>query len=229
MNFNRIKNLLQPADSKIELLVMDGLGGLPKGLGHGTELETAKTPNLDDLTKQSLCGLHQPVGPAVTPGSGPPHLALFGYDPLEYEVGRGVLAALGIGFDLKSGDVAARGNFFTLDETGRVRDRRAGRISTDKNEVLCEKLRHVEVDGVRLFIQTVKEYRFLLVLRGEGLNGEIEGTVPVIFHSAYCRPDHVEHFGERACTTGGLGPRFPAKDLMPLALANAGRLWKFGA
>jgi 2,3-bisphosphoglycerate-independent phosphoglycerate mutase len=326
---------------------------------------------------------------------------LFGYDPLEYEVGRGVLSALGIGFDLKSGDVAARGNFCTVDDTGRVTDRRAGRISTDKNEGLCEKLRHVKVDGVRLFIETVKEYRFLLVLRGEKLNGEIEDTdpqkvgaqplkpqarlpearqtaelvhrfveaarerlagerpanmvllrgfsqkprwpqmeeafglraaaiagypmyrgvgkligmqvletgeslaeemetlekrwadfdffylhvkkidsagedggfdrkvsliedvdrhlprllelkpdvlivtgdhstpsvlrshswhpVPVLLHSAYCRPDHVEHFGERACMTGGLGPRFQAKDLMPLALANAGRLRKFGA
>ena len=110
-------------------------------------METAKTPNLDDLARQSLCGLHQPVGTAVTPGSGPAHLALFGYDPLEYEVGRGVLSVLGIGFDLKPGDVAARGNFCTIDETGRVRDRRAGRISTDKNEVLCEKLRQVKVDN----------------------------------------------------------------------------------
>ena len=401
MNFNRIKNLLQPADTKIVLLVMDGLGGLPKGLGYGTELETAKTPNLDDLARQSLCGLHQPVGTAVTPGSGPAHLALFGYDPLEYEVGRGVLSALGVGFDLKAGDVAARGNFCTVDEAGRVTDRRAGRIATEKNEALCETLRQIELTGVRLFVETVKEYRFLMVLRGEDLKGEIEDTdpqetgvqplkpqarspeaqqtadlvhrfveaarenladerpanmvllrgfsqkprwpqmgdvfglraaaiagypmyrgvgkligmqvletgeslseeldtlekrwpdfdffyahvkkidsagedgdfdhkvslieevdrhlprllelkpdvlivtgdhstpsvlrshswhpVPVIFHSAYCRPDHVEHFGEHACTTGGLGPRFPAKDLMLLALANAGRLRKFGA
>ena len=166
---------------------------------------------------------------AVTPGSGPAHLALFGYDPLEYEVGRGVLSALGIGFDLKSSDVAARGNFCTVDDSGRVSDRRAGRISTEDNEKLCQKLRQIKLDGVRLFVETVKEYRFLLVLRGEGLNGEIEDTVPVLFHSVYCRLDHVDHFGERACMTGGLGPRFPANDLMPLALANAGRLRKFGA
>jgi 2,3-bisphosphoglycerate-independent phosphoglycerate mutase len=401
MDFKLIKRLVQPADTKIVLLVMDGLGGLPRGLGNVTELETARTPNLDDLATQSLCGLQQPVAPAVTPGSGPAHLALFGYDPIEYQVGRGVLSALGIGFDLDPADVAARGNFCTVDPEGRVSDRRAGRIDTHKNRRLCEALSGIELGGVRLFIETVKEYRFMLVLRGGGLGGNIEDTdpqaigkpplpakartpeaertaelvrrfvsaasdrlareepanmvllrgfsqrpqwplmqdvfglraaaiagypmyrgvgrlvgmealdtgetlsgeirtleehwddfdffylhvkkidsagedgdfdrkvalieevdgivphllelapdvlivtgdhstpstleshswhpVPVIFHSRFCRPDPVSRFGESACIGGGLGPRFPAKDLMPLALANAGRLKKFGA
>jgi 2,3-bisphosphoglycerate-independent phosphoglycerate mutase len=401
MDTSTIKGLLQPADTKIVLLVMDGLGGLPRGLGHGTELETARTPNLDDLAKNSICGLHQPVGSGVTPGSGPAHLALFGYDPLTYQVGRGVLAALGINFDLKPGDVAARGNFCTVDENGRVTDRRAGRIATDRNKELCAKLEQIELDDVKVFVETVKEYRFLLVLRGDGLNGQINDTdpqavgahplkaearapearktadrigafvsaakeklaneqpanmvlmrgfsqrpqwpqmheifglraaaiagypmyrgvgrligmevletggslpeelqtleqrwndfdffyvhvkkidsagedgdfdrkvalieevdkqlprvlelgpdvllvtgdhstpavleshswhpVPVMLHSRYCRPDPVERFGESDCLTGGLGPRLPATHLVPLALANARRLQKFGA
>jgi len=401
MDFELIKRLKQPAETKIVLLVMDGLGGLPGDTGRGTELEVAQTPHLDALAAKSVCGLHQPVGPGLTPGSGPAHLALFGYDPLHYEVGRGVLAALGIGFDLQSGDVAARGNFCTLDAQGRVSDRRAGRIPTETCAKLCDKLREIKVEGVRLFIEPVKEYRFLLVLRGEGLNGAIADTdpqqigaeplapeardrqarataekvdrfleaarevladehpanmvllrgfsqrpqwptmpevfglrpaavagypmyrgvsrligmtvletgatlpeeietlenawadhdffyvhvkkidsagedgdferkvaliadvdqhvprlldlqpdvlivtgdhstpsalqshswhpVPVLLHSRSCRPDQVDRFGERACMNGGLGPNFPARDLMALALANAGRLAKFGA
>jgi 2,3-bisphosphoglycerate-independent phosphoglycerate mutase len=133
MNFEHIQQLAQPAETKILLMVMDGLGGLPKGLGYGTALEEASTPNLNDIAAQSVCGLHQPAGPGITPGSGPAHLALFGYDPFHYQVGRGVLAALGIGFDLKDEDVAVRGNFCTVDENGRVVDRRAGRIETEKN------------------------------------------------------------------------------------------------
>jgi 2,3-bisphosphoglycerate-independent phosphoglycerate mutase len=401
MEFNMIKHLLQPADTKIVLLVMDGLGGLPRGLGSGTELETARTPNLDDLAKHSICGLQQPIQTGITPGSGPAHLALFGYDPIQYQVGRGVLSALGVNFDLRPGDVAARGNFCTVDEHGRVSDRRAGRIATRRNEELCKKLARIELAHVTVFIETVKEYRFLLVLRGDGLSGDINDTdpqavgtrplrpeartpdaqktaelidtfvnaardklqddhpanmvllrgfsqrpqwpqmsevfglraaaiagypmyrgvgrlvgmeildtgdslaeeletlekhwrefdffyvhvkkidsagedgdfdrkvalieevdkhlprvlemkpdvlvvtgdhstpatlkshswhpVPVILHSGFCRPDAVDHFGERECMTGGLGPRFPATHLVPLALANARRLKKFGA
>jgi 2,3-bisphosphoglycerate-independent phosphoglycerate mutase len=401
MNFEMIKPLLKPSDTKIVLLVMDGLGGLPRGLGRTTELEAARTPNLDDLAGEGICGLQQPVHPAVTPGSGPSHLALFGYDPTVYRVGRGVLSALGVDFDLEPEDVAARGNFCTIDAEGRVTDRRAGRISTKKNRALCETLAQIQLDGSRLFVETVKEYRFLLVLRGEGLGGEIGDTdpqktgvpplsiesrsddsertadlirrfttaardrlagedpanmillrgfgrlpqwpqmidvfglrgaaiagypmyrgvgrlvgmdiletgaslaaemqtlrrhwrdfdffylhvkaidsagedgdfdrkvglieavddalprllelapdvlivtgdhstpaelgrhswhtVPVILHSRHCRPDGVSRFGERDCLAGGLGPRYPAVDLLPLALANAGRLRKFGA
>jgi 2,3-bisphosphoglycerate-independent phosphoglycerate mutase len=364
-------------------------------------LEAAHTPNLDSLAARAVCGLQQPVGPGITPGSGPSHLGLFGYDPFKYEVGRGVLSALGVGFDLGFQDVAARGNFCSVDDHGRVTDRRAGRIATDKNRELCQLLRQIELPQVEFFVQPVKEYRFLLVLRGKGLSGDVSDTdplevgkqplapqagsqegeatarlvaqfveqareiladhdpanmlllrgfakrpswpameevyglraaaiaaypmyrgvaklvgmqvletgqeveeefatleehwndfdffylhvkridsagedgdferkvalieevdtlvprlldlkpdvmvvtgdhstpspmkyhswhpVPVLLWSERCRTDEVDRFGERACMRGGLGPRISAVDLMPLALANAGRLEKFGA
>ncbi|MFW6332833.1 MAG: 2,3-bisphosphoglycerate-independent phosphoglycerate mutase [Thermodesulfobacteriota bacterium] len=401
MDFNIVRKLVKPADSKVILLVMDGLGGLPTNAENFTELEKANTPNLDQLAREGVCGLHQPIGPGITPGSGPSHLALFGYDPIRYQVGRGVLAALGIQFDLQDGDVAARGNFCTVDSNGKVTDRRAGRIPTERNQELCKKLRKIEIPGVEIFIETVKEYRFLLVMRGENLSGELADTdpqstglkplppkpiaseaehtadlvkqfiekagevlsndapanmvlmrgfskkpdwptfpevfgvrsaaiaaypmyrgvsrlvgmdiletgekladeietlekhwkdydffyfhvkkidsagedgdfdrkvsliesvdasvprimklnpdvvlvtgdhstpsfmkyhswhpVPVLLWSKYCRNDPVNRFGERACMAGGLGPRIPATDLMPLMMANAGRLEKFGA
>jgi 2,3-bisphosphoglycerate-independent phosphoglycerate mutase len=401
MELDFIKQLIDPNDTKIVLLVMDGVGGLPMDAEGLTALEAAETPNLDKLAAQSICGLHQPVAAGITPGSGPGHLSLFGYDPLRYQVGRGVLSALGIGFDLTSRDVAARGNFCTLDDEGRVADRRAGRIPSEKNRELCELLRQIELPNVELFVETVKEYRLLLVLRGDGLSGQIADTdpqdvgeypldpkpltsdaeetaqlvqqfleqtreiladrhpanfvllrgfanrpdwpsmedafglraaaiaaypmyrgvaqltgmevletgteveeefdtleanwddfdfffvhikridsagedgdfdrkvalieeadamvprlldlgpdvilvtgdhstpakmkyhswhpVPAMLWAETCRPDGVARFGERACVTGGLGPRLPATDLMPLALAHAGRLEKFGA
>jgi 2,3-bisphosphoglycerate-independent phosphoglycerate mutase len=178
MELDFIQQLVKPAETKIVLLVMDGLGGLPMEAGGLTELEAANTPNLDALAARGVCGLQQPVGPGITPGSGPSHLALFGYDPIKYQVGRGVLAALGINFDLKPKDVAARGNFCTIDDEGRVADRRAGRISTEKNKELCKILREIELPGVEVFVETVKEYRLLLVLRGEGLSGDIPDTDP---------------------------------------------------
>jgi 2,3-bisphosphoglycerate-independent phosphoglycerate mutase len=401
MNFELMQRLQRPAESKIVLLVIDGLGGLPRGLGNATELESARTPYLDDLAKHSLCGLHQPVRTGVTPGSGPAHLALFGYDPVEYDIGRGVLEALGIGFDLSPTDVAARGNFCTLDDDGRVSDRRAGRLATQVNRKLCDLLSRIEIDEVQFRVETIKDYRFLLVLRGSDLRPEVGSSdpqtvdappapleplvpeaqatadllnrfvdaardrlaehdpanmillrgfsqlpqwptmqsvfglraaaiasypmyrgvgalvgmtvvesgstladqlhtlkrrwadfdlffvhvkktdsagedgdfdrkvalieqidkhipqllelrpdvlvvtgdhttpavlnghswhpVPVLVHAAHCRPDAADRFGEQACLNGGLGPRFPATDLMPLAMANAGRLAKFGA
>jgi 2,3-bisphosphoglycerate-independent phosphoglycerate mutase len=173
-----IKQVRKPADTKIVLLVMDGLGGLPVKTGGATELEAPSTPNLDDLASRGICGLHEPVGTAITPGSGPGHLALFGYDPLHYQVGRGVLTALGIGFDLDERDVAARGNFCTVDDEGQVSDRRAGRISTKNNRELCEKLRQIDLSDVELFVETVKEHRFLLVLRGEHLSDDVGDTDP---------------------------------------------------
>jgi 2,3-bisphosphoglycerate-independent phosphoglycerate mutase len=401
MKLEFIQNLIEPNDSKIVLLVMDGLGGLPLAPNGDTALEAARTSNLDRLAAESICGLHQPIGPGITPGSGPSHLALFGYDPIEYQVGRGVLSALGIDFDLAPDDVAARGNFCTLDDDGRVADRRAGRIPTEKNRELSALLRDIELPGVQLFVEPVKEYRFLLVLRGGDLSGDLADTdpqevgakpldpepqspeaektadlvrqflgrareilaghhpanmvltrgfsklpdwpsferayglraaaiagypmyrgvaklvgmevldtgsepeeewavleerwddhdffflhvkrtdsagedgdferkaalieevdallprlrrlepdvllvtgdhstpallkyhswhpVPVLLWSRHCRADRVDRFGERACMAGGLGPRIPAVDLMPLALANARRLEKFGA
>lgn len=401
MDLEFIGDLVDPNDTKIVLLVMDGLGGLPTTREDLTELEKADKPHLDSLAAKGICGLQQPVGPGITPGSGPGHLGLFGYDPLQYQVGRGVLSALGINFDLGPDDVAARGNFCTLDEHGRIADRRAGRISTEKNRQLIELLRQIELPGVEIYLRTVKEYRLLLVLRGEGLGGEVSDTdpqdvgeaplapkalapqaektahlvsqfldrareiladqhpanmvllrgfskrpdwpkmrdvfglnpaaiagypmyrgvskligmtvldtgsqleeefqvleanwdhydffflhvkridsagedgdferkvmlieevdryiprlmdlspdvliitgdhstpsimkahgfqpVPVIIWSNICRSDRVDRFGERACMNGGLGPHMPAKDLMPIALANALRLKKFGA
>ncbi|MCD4738867.1 MAG: 2,3-bisphosphoglycerate-independent phosphoglycerate mutase [Anaerolineae bacterium] len=402
MDLNLIQQQVKRNESKIVLLILDGIGGLPLEPGGLTALETAKTPNLDALATRSVCGLHEPVANGLTPGSGPAHLGVFGYDPLKYQVGRGVLAAGGINFDLQPGDVAARGNFCTVDENGVITDRRAGRISTEKGQELTKLLREkIELPGVELFVETVKEYRYLLVLRGEGLSGEIAATdpqqvgakpyparalepaaektaglvrqfveragevlvaqspanmltlrgfsqlpiwptmeeafglraigiamypmyrgvaklvgmdvppashsveeeldvleenwnnydyfffhvkrtdsagedgdfdlkvsiiekvdrllprilalqpdvlivtgdhstpakmkshswhpVPLLVWSERCRPDLVETFGERACITGGLGPRLPAADIMPLALANALRLNKFGA
>jgi 2,3-bisphosphoglycerate-independent phosphoglycerate mutase len=173
-----IQALHEQADSRIVLLVMDGLGGMPEKLGGPTELEAAHTPNLDGLVHRSICGLHEPVGTGITPGSGPGHLALFGYAPTEFEVGRGVLSALGSDFDLTERDVAARGNFCTIDEAGEVTDRRAGRISTDKSRALCELLREIELPGVELFVEPVKEHRFLLVLRGDDLGEEVADTDP---------------------------------------------------
>jgi 2,3-bisphosphoglycerate-independent phosphoglycerate mutase len=118
MDFNVIQPLLKPADTRILLLVMDGLGGLPRESNGLTELETARTPHLDSIAAEGVCGLHVPVCHGITPGSGPAHLALFGYDPLRYQAARGTLAALGINFDLQPQDVAARGNFCTIDENG---------------------------------------------------------------------------------------------------------------
>lgn len=178
MNKNILIDLYQPQNTKIVLFVLDGLGGIQKKPGGLTELEAAQTPNLNKLAAEGMCGLHQPIGPGITPGSGPAHLALFGYDPLKYQVGRGVLSALGIDFDLKKIDVAARGNFCTIDEKRRVKDRRAGRITTEKNKKLCEILREIELPEVEIFIETVKEHRFLFVLRGKDLSGKVTDTDP---------------------------------------------------
>ncbi len=174
-----IRGLVIDAETKILLVVMDGLGGLPLTPGGPTELEAAHTPNLDALAAGSICGMSTPIAPGITPGSGPGHLALFGYDPLRYEIGRGVLEALGIGFDLQPQDVAARGNFCSLDpESGVITDRRAGRIPTAIGARLCEKLRAIQLPGVETFVEPVKEYRFALVLRGEGLEDGLTETDP---------------------------------------------------
>src|ERR671923_1533178 len=133
-----IRELREPNDSKIVLLVADGLGGLPLEPGGKTELESARTPNLDSLAREGVCGLSIPVLPGVTPGSGPGHLGLFGYDPLEYRIGRGILEALGINFAVGPRDVAIRGNFCTLDDQGRITDRRAGRPTNERCQAMVE-------------------------------------------------------------------------------------------
>jgi 2,3-bisphosphoglycerate-independent phosphoglycerate mutase len=173
-----IRGLLTAADTKIVLLVLDGLGGLPVEPGGPTELEAARTPNLDRLAAEGIVGLHQPVGAGITPGSGPGHIGLFGYDAIRYQIGRGVLEALGIGFELRPEDLAARGNFCTVDSDGKVTDRRAGRISTERCTELCEELREIEIPGVEMFVEPVKEHRFLFVLRGEGLEEGVTDTDP---------------------------------------------------
>jgi 2,3-bisphosphoglycerate-independent phosphoglycerate mutase len=172
------RKLHKQTDSKIVLLVADGLGGLPIEKGGGTELETAKTPNLDALAKDGTLGLSTPVLPGISPGSGPGHLGLFGYDPLEYQIGRGVLEALGIDFELTPDDVAIRGNFCSIDADGNITDRRAGRVKSEIATKLCEKLDQIEIPGVEVFVRHVKEYRLVIVFRGEGLGGSVNDTDP---------------------------------------------------
>jgi len=176
---NLISSLAKDNDKRICLLVMDGVGDCDND-GKGTALQIAQTPNLDALAERSALGLSLPVELAVTPGSGPGHLGLFGYDPLVYQVGRGVLSALGIEFELTPRDVAARLNFCTLDSAGNVTDRRAGRISDDENKRVLDKIRSslTPPAGVEVFLETVAEHRALLVLRGDGLDDDIGETDP---------------------------------------------------
>jgi 2,3-bisphosphoglycerate-independent phosphoglycerate mutase len=175
-----LREVIAPNQSKIVLMVLDGLGGLPHPETRRTELETADIPHLDRLAAESACGLTIPVAPGVTPGSGPGHLALFGYDPVRYNIGRGVLEAVGIEFPLEPSDVAARGNFCTVDESGVITDRRAGRIPTERCAELCARLREIELPGAVALIEPVREHRFVLVLRGEGLSDDLAplGTDP---------------------------------------------------
>ncbi len=164
--------------SKIVMLVADGLGGLPMTPGGKTELETAKTPNLDALATRGVQGLSIPVKPGIAPGSGPGHLGLFGFDPLRYQIGRGALEATGIGFQMKPGDVAIRCNFCTIDSSGKITDRRAGRISSEESAPLAISLRQIKIPGVEIFVEPVKEHRFVVVFRGEGLAGNVKDTDP---------------------------------------------------
>ena len=172
--------LAQPG-GRIVLLVMDGLGGLPSPDHGGTELECAATPNMDRLAAEGMTGLSIPVRVGVEPGSGPAHLALFGVDPVRHEIGRGVLEALGIDFPLGPRDVAARGNFATAAPDGTILDRRAGRIPTSECErcvALLQEATQDSLPGIEVFVRPVKDYRFVLVLRGEGLGGELTETDP---------------------------------------------------
>jgi 2,3-bisphosphoglycerate-independent phosphoglycerate mutase len=172
------RELFVKNDSKIVLLVADGLGGLPLTPDGQTELETAKTPNLDGLAKIGVQGGSIPVFTGISPGSGPGHLGLFGYDPIQYKIGRGALEATGIGFAMQPGDVAARGNFCTLDAAGKISDRRAGRIPSEESAPLAIKLREVKIPGYETFVEPVKEHRFVVVFRGPGLSGNVKDTDP---------------------------------------------------
>jgi 2,3-bisphosphoglycerate-independent phosphoglycerate mutase len=173
-----VSDLKTTNKSKIVMLVADGLGGLPIEPGGPTELEAAKTPNLDALAKHSVQGSMYPIAPGITPGSGPGHLSLFGYDPVKHLIGRGALEATGVGFKLGPKDVAIRCNFCTLDANGNISDRRAGRIPSEESAPLAIKLRKVQIDGVQIFVEPVKEHRFVVVFRGEGLGGKVADTDP---------------------------------------------------
>lgn len=208
MEEDLIKSLAAATQSKIVLVVFDGLGGLAKTPGEGTELETARTPNLDALAAQSVCGLADPISMGVTPGSGPAHLGLFGYDPLKYEIGRGILSALGVDFDLKASDVAARINFAQIDAEGNVIDRRAGRIPTEKNQQLCEHLSQIQIEGVEIFLRPEKEHRAAVIFRGEGLSGHLSDTDP---QKLGVPPKPVKPLGEEARRTADIVSQFVSR------------------
>src|SRR5215467_11565139 len=164
-----LRELRENNASKIVLLVADGLGGLPLEPNGRTELESARTPNLDSLAREGVCGLSTPVLPGITPGSGPGHLGLFGYDPLQYRIGRGILEALGINFEVGPRDVAVRGNFCTVDSGGLITDRRAGRPTTEKCVAACRLMQGITIPGVEVFVEPVREHRFVVVFRGDNL------------------------------------------------------------
>ncbi|MST95323.1 MAG: 2,3-bisphosphoglycerate-independent phosphoglycerate mutase [Pedosphaera sp.] len=183
MNLDALySKLLVKTNAKLALIVLDGLGDIAtRDQNEMTPLEAAATPNLDALVAEGVAqGRMTPVAPGITPGSGPGHLALFGYDPLEFEVGRGVIEALGLGLELRSGDVAARANFCTLNAKGLVTDRRAGRIATEVCERLCALLakKVKKIGDTEVIIKAGKEHRFVVIFRGKGLEGPLTDTDP---------------------------------------------------
>ena len=180
IDFPHINEICQSTPSKVLMLVVDGLGGAPHPESRLSELEAARTPNLDRLAYRSACGLTTPVLPGITPGSGPGHLSLFGYDPEKYLIGRGVLEALGIDVAMREGDVAARGNFCTLDGAGNLVDRRAGRIPSEESIPLCLQLDQIEVPGLEVRILPVQDYRFVALFRGQGLSERVTETDPQV-------------------------------------------------
>jgi 2,3-bisphosphoglycerate-independent phosphoglycerate mutase len=225
MDLKFLQELITPAHTKIVMIVMDGLGGLPLEPGGKTELETSLTPNLDALAKLSALGLSEPVGPGITVESGPGHLGLFGYDPLEYRIGRGVLEAVGVGFDLGPDDIAMRGNYCSVDSTGVVIDRRAGRIPNDVSKELS-KLLATKIGDVEILVETVKEHRLAIVMRGPGLCADVTGSDPLKngYPSLAIRPLTPEaektasviiQFVEYACQViGAYSPKPPANMLL---------------
>ncbi len=178
INLELIREISRSSPTKIVLIVLDGLGGLPDALTGRTELETANTPNLNSLAVKGICGLIDIVGRGITPGSAPGHLALFGYDPFRFIIGRGVLEAVGIDFSLEVGDVAARGNFCTIDKAGLVTDRRAGRISNDECIELCRLLDGLVMDDIQVLVCPVREHRFVVIFREEGLDAAVTDSDP---------------------------------------------------
>lgn len=238
IDFPYLKDIVQTTESKILMVVADGLGGLPGGDTRQSELETASLPNINRLAQESACGLSTPVALGITPGSGPGHLALFGYDPLVHMIGRGALEAIGIGVELKPGDLAARGNFATTDAAGDLVDRRAGRISTEKAAPIAERLNKIEIPNLEVTVEHVLDYRFVLRLRGEKLSEDISETDPQI---TGVPPLKVEGFNKEALNTAKAINAFVssafneiknepvANSLLLRGWANAPSLPNFGA
>ena len=178
LSLEDLKALAHPADTKIVLFVLDGLGGLARKGESQTELEAARTPNLDRLAGEGNLGLADPVAPGITPGSGPGHLGLFGYDPLQYRIGRGVLEAVGIDLEMTQRDLAARGNFCSVDAQGLITDRRAGRIPTEVCARLTLLLEKIGIPGLEVIVRPVREHRFVVLFRGDGLEEGLSETDP---------------------------------------------------
>ena len=178
VSLDDLKSLAIPAQTRIVLLVLDGVGGLPRAGDSKTELEVAHTPNLDRLAGQGNLGLADPVAPGITPGSGPGHLGLFGYDPLQFRIGRGVLESVGIDLEMTERDLAARGNFCSVDAAGLITDRRAGRIPTETCARLCQLLEKIRIPGIQLIVRPVREHRFAVLFRGDGLEEGLSETDP---------------------------------------------------
>jgi len=214
IDLKQIKEISIRSPSKIALVIIDGLGGLPHPETRKTELETAQTPNLDYLAKRGICGLVEPISPGITPGSAPAHLALFGYDPFRFTIGRGILEALGIDFPLQEEDVAARGNFCTINDEGIVQDRRAGRISTERCLELCQQLGQIRIDEVQLWVSPVKEHRFVMVFRGGNLSPELDDSDP---QQVGVRPNQIVALSPEARKTAALANEFITKAKAILA------------
>lgn len=215
-----VRPLVVSGTTKVVLLSLDGLGGLPRPETGRSELETARLPHLSALAHEAACGLLRHVAPGITPGSGPGHLGLFGYDPIEFQVGRGVLESLGIEFDLRPGDVAARGNFCTVDAEGRITDRRAGRIGTETCVQLTDRLREIRLPGVEVLVEPVKEHRFVLVLRGDGLSGRLSETDPQVLGRPPLPARALEPDAERTAELVNAFVREAARRLADAAPAN---------
>jgi 2,3-bisphosphoglycerate-independent phosphoglycerate mutase len=234
-DMNILNELVQDIPVKMIMLVIDGLGGLPSPDTDRSELETAYIPNLNNLASLSEVGLIEPVGLGITPGSGPAHLALFGYDPIEHQVGRGVLSALGVDFPLEDGDVAARINFATVQE-GKITDRRAGRISTEKCIQLCSLLDQIEIPGVKIFVRPEKEHRAVVIFRGERLSAELADTDPqrtgveplpaqALSPTAHATAILINNFISQAQTI--LKPHFPSNYVLLRGFASHPKIAKF--
>ncbi len=213
IGLERMKDISRSSPSKIVFLVSDGLGGLADPATGETELESARKPNLDRIARMSLCGMTDPISTGITPGSAPGHLALFGYDPVQHDVGRGIVEALGIDLDLEPGDIAARGNFSTVDEAGIITDRRAGRLSTERNAELCRLLNDITVKGADISVVPVKEHRFVLILRGEGLAPELTDSDP---QQAGLAPRRIEASSPQAGRTAEIANEFVSQAITRL-------------